>query len=763
MQANQRAIFVMNQRKTYQTIYANLVPAPICGCGQKHKPPPELHVPPTLLPEYCHRFALSPLAAQRNDPKFSPTFLDIDHALISGIEQYIAVFNSLLEDEYHEMLILYERYSQYNVSIDSAEDSDTATITIKGIHDARPALQPGDEVLLRPHHPLIWHPPQQYYNGYQHPILYQHPVRNRVEVHSNVVTTRRSDVVIINWCTGSEAKRFDNQRFTARFIPSILILQRCSTALNWLRTLDQQVAKDLLFPTRGIELPHFTPPQLYMPCEEDPYCLNDQQSLFVQMVLRRAAHPSMSQRPPMILTGPAGTGKTKALLVSILKTLEYGKSINSPKRILVCTPSHTAADVVSRRLGKLLPKDSMFRLYDATWPVEMVPVDILRYTKQGDQGEFLMPNNLLEYEVVVCTCSDAHNLFLAGVTNGSLRDRRRCLKETCETYLKHNNFEHTIDSERVYQLHFTHLYIDEAAQATEPETLIPFSVVVDDCPNTPKVEIALIGDPRQLSPNIYSPHAYGLQKSLLERLLRLPVDSLGGGRGHLMGPPTKDTWTTLDELIEYSLSRQKEDPDQNNLSTFLTLSYRGHPSFLLMPSKLFYFDKLKSVHTMNDPDNAFYLHLMRSLESQSSQVKGPQMSKQYHWPIHFRGVIGKDTSISVESFWGSNSWQNAKEAEIVLEIIQTLVKQELSTQSIGVMGAFRAQVVLIRQLLRENGLGAVNVGMVSQRSVCAGSYQLDFGEHNSNPFAPKGRRLPSGRKGDNHRVIDKIISDFFTS
>jgi helicase MOV-10 len=69
--------------------------------------------------------------------------------------------------------------------------------------------------------------------------------------------------------------------------------------------------------------------------------------------------------------------------------------------------------------------------------------------------------------------------------------------------------------------------------------------------------------------------------------------------------------------------------------------------------------------------------------------------------------------VAVESFWGSNSWSNLEEAKAVLEIVQQLCQKEgVSTQSIGVMAAFRAQVVLIRKLLREHNLGSVNVGMV---------------------------------------------------
>jgi hypothetical protein len=69
------------------------------------------------------------------------------------------------------------------------------------------------------------------------------------------------------------------------------------------------------------------------------------------------------------------------------------------------------------------------------------------------------------------------------------------------------------------QLHFTHLFVDKAAQATEPETLIPMSVVVDYAPGVIKVEITLAGDPRQLSPDIYSPWAVGGVAKVLTRTI----------------------------------------------------------------------------------------------------------------------------------------------------------------------------------------------------------------------------------------------------
>lgn len=63
-------------------------------------------------------------------------------------------------------------------------------------------------------------------------------------------------------------------------------------------------------------------------------------------------------------------------------------------------------------------------------------------------------------------------------------------------------------------LSFTHIVIDEAAQALECEVLIPLSLV------TPQTRLVLAGDQMQLAPEIYSDLASerGLGISLLERI-----------------------------------------------------------------------------------------------------------------------------------------------------------------------------------------------------------------------------------------------------
>jgi superfamily I DNA and/or RNA helicase len=131
----------------------------------------------------------------------------------------------------------------------------------------------------------------------------------------------------------------------------------------------------------------------------------------------------------------------------------------------------------------------------------------------------------------------------------------------------------------------------------------------------------------------------------------------------------------------------------------------------MMPSKLFYFDKLRSVHPLLDNADDKWCSVLRKIEA-TSTIVNPGCVKQRSWPFHFRGVAGKDQSAAVESFWGTNSWSNPEEASEILGVVQTLVAEGISTQSIGIMAAFRGQVVLIRRILRDKGLGAVNVGIV---------------------------------------------------
>lgn len=429
------------------------------------------------------------------------------------------------------------------------------------------------------------------------------------------------------------------------------------------------------------------------------------------------------------------------MLSAIAKLLQDDQS---DCRILVCTPSHTAADVVTLRLGKMmasmyqrqeiksrdtshgarsdslddknksLVRRHLFRLLDADRPVEALPVAVLSYCRQDESGTFCLPQapELFQFRVIVCTCVDAHFLYRVGLTNQQLRLRRQDFRDVLLQQCGPVNLKMQ-GMAGVDVPHFTHLLVDEAAQATEPELLIPLSVVVDPDPasSARKVEIALVGDPRQLSPNVYSDAAAagGLGRSWMERLLLRPVIALGGGRNHMLG-------LDLANMEDWLHAAMRE-----NLSVFLTQNYRGHPSFLMVPSPLFYYDKLQSVYT-NEKDNNFWCTVLRWIECLSKPVElhsseenaslSLRQRKRFDWPIHFVGVLGKDSSVTLHSGFASNSWCNEAEAKVVLDIVVALSEKNVPTQSIGVMAPFRGQVALIRNLLRDKNLGAINVGIV---------------------------------------------------
>lgn len=650
-----------------------------------------------------------------------------------------------------------KEFSDYHKALDMhLRDQDYAQKTVVRQHERQQAqLQLLDSIMQ------TWeqeHPTKQQTIRQILDSLQWSPPERVVEIQSKILLLSRSlnptanngrkghaDQVIFSWLdnmtanilsyTSSAAAKANinhAELYNIRFVPSKVGMKRFLTALDWLAESFADApgkAMELLFPVSAPNVPISSSEALANDILARSYKLNDRQAEFVSMVLGRTKRPSMNEiRGPMICTGPAGTGKTLALLSAIRAVLSLnnnnknGANGNSGKvrhRILVCTPSHTAADVVTRRLGQHMKRDELFRLFDADRPVTTVPVEVLGFCRQSEDqlAAFTMPDaqSLINFQVIVCTCSDAHLLYQIGLTNQQLRERRYCLrtyiKKTCDVV--NLDFElHGVDDP-----HFTHLFIDEAAQASEPEILVPLSVVVDPLGKR-KVEIALCGDPRQLSPAVYSEHAAdaGLQRSWMERLLQRPVRCLGGGQHHMLGPDMVE----MDDWLKYSFRQN----GQEQLSIFLTLNYRGHPSFLMMPSVLFYADKLQS-----SPQELSKVELwcekLRSVESLSSIVcnigggsntyVGPpelQCIKQRDWPLHFRGVKGKDTSVTIESGFASSSWANEKEARAVLEIIMKLVEQGVSSQSIGVMAPFQGQVVLIRKLLRSNRLGAVNVGTV---------------------------------------------------
>lgn len=635
---------------------------------------------------------------------------------VSNIHEYLHTFKALLQLERHEVLRLFERYSQYAVRI-RAKSAFQARILAPGIANAKPSIYAGDIALIRPLRNVSLRMP----NGeWSDPVF-------ALQFHAMVVdvTRKNKGTIEVTWIPtelqNDMMQAYPENSYNVRIIPATTLHERCLTALAWLSTVPEDVTNNLLLPNEAPAVPVFDDDRLRM--EHLSKLLNYQQRLFVRLVQTRTLRPSTGPiRTPMILTGPAGTGKTQALLISIFEVLK----LSSTNRVLVCTPSHTAADVVTRRLAERLNRDELWRLLDSNRPVNTVPAVILPFTRQRiDTGAFRLPSTveeLFKFRVIVCTCSDASILYSLGFTNQQLRIQRQCFVTYSQETCRNLNVKVGEIPEGVLVPHFTHLFIDEASQATEPETLIPLSVVVDHEPNMIKAEIALVGDPRQLSPTVYSQVASdaGLERSYMERLLQRPMHYLSGGWPFMLGPES-------DYDLPFDLQHRRS-------AVFLTVNYRGHASFLMMPSSLFYFDKLEVVDGHSATDWISKLRCVEALSKPATelalkwnQCSAPSNSapswnacepeilrfrRQETWPIHFRGVVGHDTAVAIEAFAGSDCWCNLQEAETVFEIVSALVANGVKTSSIGIMSPFRGQVTLIRKLLRAANLNGVDVGTI---------------------------------------------------
>jgi helicase MOV-10 len=222
--------------------------------------------------------------------------------------------------------------------------------------------------------------------------------------------------------------------------------------------------------------------------------------------------------------------------------------------------------------------------------------------------------------------------------------------------------------------HWTHLFIDEAAQAREPETLIPLMVVR---PQDGGVKVVLTGDSNQLGPIVLSLHARerGLSKSWFERLLARDVYSKHNtSRTYLLGSGGEKGY---------------RPPFVN-----LVRNYRSHPGILMMPSAMFYSETLRA-----EAANTHTLTTWTGLPN--SKI-----------PVLFHPSKGSDVCVPDTH----SQWYNPSEIAITVDLIQNVLNNTQGTSvvpsEIGVICAFREHVVRLRLELRKRNLSAVNVGVV---------------------------------------------------
>lgn len=348
--------------------------------------------------------------------------------------------------------------------------------------------------------------------------------------------------------------------------------------------------------------------------------INREQALSVEKIL------GCRGGPPYIIHGPPGTGKTMTIVEAILQLYTSQRKT----RILVCASSNSAADHVLQKLFDRkesgVRENELFRLNAMSRPYEDVKPEFIRFCFFDDMVFKCPPvKALLRYKIIVSTYMSASLLCAEGIRRG----------------------------------HFTHIFLDEAGQASEPETMIPISNL---CAR--ETVIVLAGDPKQLGPVIYSKDAvsYGLGKSYLERLFEC------------------DYYTGGDE----------------NYVTKLLRNYRCHPAILKLPSDLFYDGELIACKEETE-------------ETESTLYDLVDLPNNL-FPVLFIGIQGCDERE------GSNpSWFNRIEASKVVDIIRKLNNDiDLDDGDIGVITPYRQQVLKLKKAFESLDMPNVKVGSVEQ-------------------------------------------------
>lgn len=252
---------------------------------------------------------------------------------------------------------------------------------------------------------------------------------------------------------------------------------------------------------------------------------NPEQARAVKHIVAGSSKPA-----PYVVYGPPGTGKTETLAMAIVQLEKTKKNCH----ILACAQTNNAADALCSMIlkWKSVAKSKVYRMYATTVNVKCVPAELKECSNlEGNSYVYPPKAKLMEYRIVVTTLLTAGRFVAAKVPNN----------------------------------HFTHVFVDEAGQAMEPECIVPLAGLL----NVKSGQVVLAGDPEQLGPIVRSRLAqkYGLEVSLIERL--------------------KDF---------HLYQRDRGDFDERFVTKLLQ-NYRSHFEILKVPKELFYDDELKPFAT----------------------------------------------------------------------------------------------------------------------------------------------------------------------
>eukprot|EP01119_Soliformovum_irregulare_P014645 TRINITY_DN4012_c0_g1_i1.p1 TRINITY_DN4012_c0_g1~~TRINITY_DN4012_c0_g1_i1.p1 ORF type:complete len:993 (-),score=355.42 TRINITY_DN4012_c0_g1_i1:67-3045(-) len=418
-------------------------------------------------------------------------------------ENYGKKFSTYLWCEERQMEIDITNYDRIS-TMEKSKSGGTLVLKVPGLAEKRPSVLYGDSLLA------AFPDDQLAYRGYVHAC--------------------QLEEVFLKFSSKFHGKYISGQKVNISFRVNRSVLKKLHETIM-LSTLLKQPG--LLFPSVKIPVDsgNFGKPVKLFNTK-----MNQRQIQAVSSIMARAAIPH-SEPSPYIIFGPPGTGKTSTVIECILQIT----SLNPNAKILACTPSNSAADVIAERLSTRLVSD-LLRVNAYTREVNTVPKSILNFcTFSRNSGRFELPafSEIVKKKVVVSTCVNAWNL--STIKNPGNEKDKSPLRN-----------------------HFTHIIIDESGHATEPECLVPIVNFINK-----DAMVIIAGDPKQLGPVIRSDFVKSqLEMSYLERL------------------------TFQHEIYEPNEIFRKFGNYNPAHITKLVENYRSHSQILKIPSDLFYNSEL---------------------------------------------------------------------------------------------------------------------------------------------------------------------------
>lgn len=404
----------------------------------------------------------------------------------------------------------------------------------------------------------------------------------------------------------------ENERYDVRFTFNRLCIRLSH------RAVDTKILKQIRFPNKSAVLYHDIEIKK-SDLKNKLIQSNPEQRQAILNIVRGKTDPV-----PYIVYGPPGTGKTVTLVEGICQVIEKYEGCT----VLVCAPSNSACDHLTKLLLDHIRPDTVFRMHAASRLWSQVPEEI-RGVSNYRNGDYYYPpkKEFDDYDIIVCTLLTAGRLASAGF-------------------------------EKDY---FTHVFIDEAGQATEPECMVAISGSLSHTG-----QLVLAGDPQQLGPVVSSAVSkrYGLGLSYLERLMS-----------------TCQIYQRNEKSLKYD----------NKYITKLLKNYRSHQAILRVPNECFY-----------DNELLYEVKMTKSMELVCKWSELPQLG----FPVIFEGVCGLDTREN-----NSPSFFNPHEVTVLLQYVESTIKLGFSGKSIGIISPYRKQVEKIRRNLHHRD---IKVGTVEE-------------------------------------------------